>query len=201
MRKKNSVSERYKSFNDRFLSLIDLKGKKYWGEQLNVQPNLVWGWYHGRVPTMEYVLMVLDLSGASANWLFLGIGPKFLNDTIPTQTNSLLGSEREKIQEEFYLNNKKLIAIKNEANREIENLKKNTEIANMLKLLENFSNTDEDMKLKPIDIVSKMILPMLSFFNKYGEKMASEIENYATSQEAEILLKKLINFIKWIKKN
>lgn len=195
MAMKKPQSERYKSFHLRFLSLIDLKGKRYWEEELNVQPNLIWGWYHGNVPTMDYVLKVCELSEASANWLFLGMGEKFLKNNTPT--DSLMANEREKIQEEFYLNDKKIISLKNEAQKEIENLKYKSEVAYGLKLLEDFfdSNMASKNEIKPMDIVSKIFLPILSFINKYGEKIVSQLEIYAESKEAEIVLKKLMNFI------
>ncbi|MBU0990869.1 MAG: hypothetical protein KJ737_00125 [Proteobacteria bacterium] len=203
---KKQLSPEYKEFHVRFLTLIDLKGKKFWMENLGAQANLIWGWHQGNVPSMDYVLKVCELSGASANWLFLGHGPKFLDDEEPASFqktgHSLMDAERETLQEELYLNDRKLKFEKKAALKEIETIKKDAEIARLLKWLKDIFGPDIQTSddIKPIEIVAKIVAPILTFFKTHGDIMIPMIESYATSKDAENLLNQITRFISKVKK-
>lgn len=207
MKAKRELSNEYKEFHSRFLSLIDLKGKKFWMEKLNAQASLIWGWQKGYVPSMEYVLKVCQLSGVSANWLFLGEGEKFLNDIDPipilSTENSLIEHEREAIQEEIYRSEKELKHLKINSLLEINRVKKDAEILQLLKWSKEIFDPDVTSlsDINPIDIFTQILIPILKFFQSHGDKIIPVMEKYASSEEADELFTRFFNFISMIKRD
>ena len=66
-------------FHNRFMEVLCTKPVAWWSEQLNVVPSLINArWKKGSYPNADNLIKICFLSGISANWLLLGVGPKHL---------------------------------------------------------------------------------------------------------------------------
>lgn len=61
--------------------IIDTEPVVYWARQLDVSKSLISSrWKKDHFPNIPNIIKLLMLSGYSANWLLLGIGPKYMSD-------------------------------------------------------------------------------------------------------------------------
>ena len=196
--KKEDLSDEYKEFHKRFLSILDIEGDKYWTDKLSAQANLVWGWKKGRVPTIQYLLKICIISGVSPTWLFFGIGHQFLNSE--TSIHQIIPDKnREILQKKLFEYEKEINKIKEDAIYEINNLKQRSEIAKLLMWLLSETNKDEIEKVTPADIVSIVINPALNFLMEHGTTVTGLLKKYIETDKGKFLIERLINGISEIK--
>jgi len=71
------------NFQERLKEVLDMRQGIWWEKQLGVSNSLIGSrWKKGTLPRADKLIKICQLTGVSANWLFLGIEPKFIGDEI-----------------------------------------------------------------------------------------------------------------------
>ena len=187
-------------FQQRFIKVLESQNAKYWMINLGIQSNLLWGWKKGNYPGLRYAIEICLNEGISANWLFLGLGPQYIEDLENVDDEVLMD---EALKEELLTTVMSLKKeMKEESEKNEERIKQIISDVETLKTLKTFSDvftSSEDLiNLKdglPSNILEKIAVPILTFVGKNADEIASSIEEYATSEKGAELFK---NAIRWI---
>ena len=183
-------------FHNRFMEVLCTKPVAWWSEQLNVVPSLINArWKKGSYPNADNLIKICFLSGISANWLLLGVGPKHLESkemdedtrrTLQTYITSL-----EDQNEEIHAQSEKII-----------------DDVKVLKILKWFSETfhtdtsdawiDQLKTLNSDAVFQRILMPNYILTKMLMDLIFKGIEQFASSENGQATLATLIG---WFKNN
>lgn len=187
-------------FQKRFIKILESQNAKYWMINLGIQSNLLWGWKKGNYPGLRYAIEICENEGISANWLFLGIGPQYVEDLDNVEDEVLLD---ENLKEELLTS---IMTLKREMAQEKETFEEKVQkiISDVetLKILKSFSEvfaSKKDFKKinkeLPENVLELLGKPILSFVQKNAEQLTSLTETYIDSKNGRDQFKKAIRWI------
>ena len=187
-------------FQQRFIKVLESQNAKYWMINLGIQSNLLWGWKKGNYPGLRYAIEICLNEGISANWLFLGLGPQYIEDIESVDDEVLMD---ESLKEELLTTVMSLRReIKQESEKNEEKIQKILADIETLKTLKTFSDTftseDDFSTLKdklPVNILEKIAVPFLGFLSKNGNELGDSFQQFATSEKGAQLFKDAIRWI------
>lgn len=197
--KKKDLSIEIKEFQKRFISVVETHDSKFWTQQLEVQANLLWGWRQGYLPSIEYILQVVKITGVSPTWLFLGKGPQHLHSDIK-DTTPMPDDAREKLQSKIYTLEKQIKIEKQNCEKEIENIRNDIKMGEILKWLVSVFKTERPEQINPEDILSQIAMPVLSFLHDNLNTINSLLQEYAKSDQAKEFITNFVVLLSRIKK-
>ena len=183
-------------FHNRFMEVLCTKPVAWWSEQLNVVPSLINArWKKGSYPNADNLIKICFLSGISANWLLLGVGPKHIESkemdedtrrTLQTYITSL-----EDQNEEITAQSKKIL-----------------DDVEVLKILKWFSKTfhtdtsapwgDQLKALNSDAVFQRILMPNYILTKMLIDLIFKGIEHYASSENGQALMATLID---WFREN
>ncbi len=161
-------------FQKRFISILESQSAKYWMINLGIQSNLLWGWKKGNYPGLRYAIEVCKNVKMSANWLFLGIGPQYVDDLENVDDEVLMDENlKEELLQEIMSMKRKLKMEKEKYEKNINNVLSDIETPKILKTFSDIFNSKDDFKdieqKLPSNLYKTLTLPALSFFKKNSE--------------------------------
>lgn len=158
-------------FQERLNEVLKMRQGIWWERQLGVSNSLIGSrWKKGTMPRVDKLIKICQLTGVSANWLFLGIEPKLIGDEIALDGG--VQEIRDKMRDFVSLyrenrNLKKHIAQLSKSETAIDHL-----IA-IVKLLaaksDSIDNIDEIKQLPNKELFERYIAPLSVFIKSFGD--------------------------------
>lgn len=187
-------------FHERFITVLEMESSKFWMKELGIQLNLLWGWKKGNYPGLRYAMEICRISGVSPNWLFMGIGPRFIEDLDQVDDAVLFD---ETLKEEMLADMMKLRRqVKIEQERAEEKVKEILSDIETIKLLKIFSDVFQpgmDMeKIRqqiPEAILTRITLPFLNFLETNSLDVARKLKACAGSATGMDMFMRFIGYI------
>ncbi len=181
-------------FHNRFMEVLCMKPVAWWSEKLDVVPSLINGrWKKGSFPNADNLIKICQLSGVSANWLLLGIGPKNI--------------ENKGMDEDTRRSLQNYITQLEDQNEEVtQKAKKILNDAEIIKQLKWFSETfHTDQHQEPIDqlkkltgeeVFNRIFMPGFIFIKMLTDILFKATEQYAISENGTEILTGIIDWIR-----
>ena len=187
-------------FQKRFIKILESQNAKYWMINLGIQSNLLWGWKKGNYPGLRYAIEICENEGISANWLFLGIGPQFVEDLDNVEDEVLLD---ENLKEELLTNimtlKRQMAQEKEEFEEKIQKMVSDVDTLRILKTFSEIFTSKKDFKKinkeLPGNVLELLGKPLLSFIQKNADQLTALTETYIDSKNGRDQFKKAIRWI------
>ena len=187
-------------FQKRFIKILESQNAKYWMINLGIQSNLLWGWKKGNYPGLRYAIEICENEGISANWLFLGIGPQFVEDLDNVEDEVLLD---ENLKEELLTNimtlKRQMAQEKEEYEEKIQKIVSDVDTLRILKTFSEIFTSKKDFKKinkeLPGNVLELLGKPLLSFIQKNADQLTALTETYIDSKNGRDQFKKAIRWI------
>lgn len=169
-------------------------------KELGIQLNLLWGWKKGNYPGLRYAMEICRISGVSPNWLFMGIGPRFIEDLDQVDDAVLFD---ETLKEEMLADMMKLrrqVKMEQErAEKKVKEILSDIETIKILKVFSDVFQPGMDMekirKQIPAAILSKITFPFLNFIENNSVDVAKKLKTYAGSDTGMEMFMRFIGYI------
>ncbi len=185
-------------FHKKFLQVLETQNAKFWMKNLGIQYNLLWGWKKGNFPGLPYALEICRISGVSANWLFLDIGPQYIEELDETDSR-LSDNEREYLQNLIWDLERRLKKEHAEYEKQIEQLNTNVKRIKAVKWFHDLFDVQEKQtgNLPVKDLVAGVIFPLLDFLGKNADDVTDGLEKFLASKNGKQMAN---NMTSWINK-
>ena len=187
-------------FHERFIQVLELESSKFWMKELGIQLNLLWGWKKGNYPGLRYAMEICRIAGVSPNWLFMGLGPRFIEDLDDVDDAVLLDETlKEEMLADMMRLRKQVKQEKENSDRKVNEIMSDIETIRLLKSFSEIFTPGMDMhqvkKHLPADILNKVTLPVLSFMETHSDEMVKKIKSYVGSDDGTAMF---MGFVSWI---
>ena len=158
-------------FQGRLKEVLNMRQGIWWERQLGVSNSLIGSrWKRGTMPRVDKLIKICQLTGISANWLFLGIEPKFIGDEIALDGGVQEIRDKMKDFVSIYRENRDL-------KRHIAQLSKNeTAIDNLISIVKLLAakrdfidNIDEIKRLPNKELFEQYIAPLSVFIKSFTD--------------------------------
>lgn len=187
-------------FHERFISVLEMENSKFWMKELGIQLNLLWGWKKGNYPGLRYAMEICRISGVSPNWLFMGIGPRFIEDLDQVEDAVLFD---ESLKEEILADMMKLrrqVKFEHEqAEYKVEEILSDIETVKALKIFADVFEPGVDMKeirkQMPAAILNKITLPFLNFLETNSTDVARRLKACFTSEKGADIFMQMVGYL------
>ncbi len=196
-KKKDAPLGLQESFQQRLLEVLRTQRKTWWNKQLGVSGSLISArWEKGAPPKTDKILKICEITGISANWLLLGIGPKYINKSVADRDEE---ANRRQVQEYII----KLEETKAEVEQLLLKLSDRDKTLQIIIKLSKLLNTDKIAlpidrldELSGEDLFNDYILPLIVFLRSLSD---------VTSKAAEFVSKNdygksfVVSALKWLR--
>ena len=199
---KKKFKEEHTEFIERFCSVVETKETKFWMRELEAQYNLIWGWKKKTFPSLEYAIRVCELSGVSANWLFFGVGPQYLEDSKNSNYNDYEKKESLNLKLISMFNDSEAQQIEYESKisqlkAKIHELEMEIKKSEAVKFFHDlFQNKSQNKTVKESEAIETLISPLFSFLGENSNEIFELINKNINTKNGKNFLQKTI---KWIK--
>ncbi len=195
MSKKDLNPDKIKEdFQTRFMEVLCMRPVAWWSEELGVVPSLINArWKKGSFPNADNLIKICNLSGISANWLLLGIGPKHIEskemdeDTRRSLQNYITTLEDK--YEEALQQNEKII-------HDVEILKRLKWFSDTFETHPDHSTAEQLNKLSGEEMFNRVFVPKFMFLKMLTDILFKAMEMCALSENGPMMLSNIINWIK-----
>ncbi len=183
-------------FHKNFLQVLETRDAKFWMQNLGIQYNLLWGWKKGNFPGLPYAIEICRISGVSANWLFLDIGPQYIEEVDGTDS-TISDNEREYIQSFIWNLERQLKKEKAESQKQINKLNSNVKRIKAVKWFYDLFNveTTQVQNIPLGEISDSIIIPVMDFLGKNSNEFTGEINKFAESKNGKQMIKNMASWI------
>lgn len=186
------------TFHDRLMSVLKTEKKKWWEKHLNVSNSLISSrWEKGGMPHLDKIIKICKLKNVSANWLLLGEGPKYLDDTADNQADEagrramqayIINLERKVRRYEAYIQK---IADSEPA------LQAMVRITKLLETSDETSRAFEALEDVSVEtFFEQYILPLQLFVRSFGDIAAKGIEMCLRTEEGKAFALRMFAWIR-----
>lgn len=187
---KKKIPANLEGFKARFQKLMQNNTQAYWAEAIGISQSVISDrWKKGSMPRADKLLKFIEITGVSANWLLLGIGPREIADL-----------NEEKIEKAQNANRRTQIQMMQDAEKKRvleERIKKLESLLAQGKLIKKI----EAHVLPPGDnecgdrVFERHVLPAIALIQSINQVVFKIIENYASKELDEVKLKQIIDWI------
>ena len=187
-------------FHERFISVLEMENSKFWMKELGIQLNLLWGWKKGNYPGLRYAMEICRISGVSPNWLFMGIGPKFIEDLEHVEDSVLFDENlKEEILTDMMKLRKQVKFEHEQAVQQVKGILADIEVAKALKLFsdvfESGGDIKEIQKQMPAAILNKITLPLLDFFETNSTDVVRRLKACIRSEKGADFFMQVVEYL------
>ena len=187
-------------FQKRFIKILESQNAKYWMINLGIQSNLLWGWKKGNYPGLRYAIEICENEGISANWLFLGIGPQYVEDLDNVEDEVLLDENlKEELLTKIMTLKRQMAQEKEEFEEKVQKIVSDVETLKILKSFSEVFASKKDFKKinkeLPENILQLLGKPLLSFIQKNADQLTALTETYLDSKSGRDQFKKAVRWI------
>jgi len=187
-------------FHERFIKVLEMESSKFWMKELGIQLNLLWGWKKGNYPGLRYAMEICRISGVSPNWLFMGIGPRFIEDLDQVDDSVLFDEElKEEILADMMKLRRQVKIEQDNADKKVRDILSDVEIIKILKSFSDVFHPEMDMhqikKQMPKDILNKITVPLLSFLEVHSDEISKKLKTFVGSEDGTDMF---MRFVSWV---
>lgn len=181
--------------------LIDTEQVIFWAERLGVSKSLISSrWKKDHFPNIPNIIKLLIISGYSANWLLLGIGPKYIKQVHnPDQVAADESRRREITTDLFQL--EKQLEEKTEQLNEIRRLieKNSTSSAFANEIMEKnlfYKSPDEIRSSSGRSLFKHNLLPLMTLMQFVNQVCFKLFETLSGSSDGADIIESLLKYIR-----
>jgi len=190
-------NEREGGFHQRLMEVLGTQKKAWWNRKLGVSNSLIASrWEKGGVPKADKIIRICQLAGVSANWLLLGVGPKYID----SDTTNRDEDHRRDIQEYIiHLEKQKsdFDQVMARFSEKEKALRSWVQIARLLDI-DSVAFQFERLEELPGDVFfQEHILPLCQFFRSLSDIAFKSAEFLSRSEDGKLFI---IKAIKWLKR-
>lgn len=184
-------------FHQRLMEVLRMRKKSWWNKELGVSNSLIASrWEKGGVPKADKISKICQLTGVSANWLLLGVGPKYIDSAVaPQDENHRRGMQKYIIElEKQKVDFDRMVAHFSEKEKALRSW---VRIARLFGI-DSVDTQIERIEELPGDVFfQEHILPLCQFFRSMGDIAFKSAEFLTRSEDGKRFI---VKAIQWLRK-
>jgi len=193
----NPEKEGVDGLHQRLIEVLRMRKKSWWNKELGVSNSLIASrWVKGGVPKADKIGKICQLTGISANWLLLGVGPKYLDGVVASQDESQRRGMQKYVIE--------LEKQKADFDRMVEHFsEKEKALRSWVRIARLFGMDSVDAQLERLEelpgdvFFQEHILPLCQFFRSLGDIAFKSAEFLARSEDGKRFI---VKALQWLRK-
>lgn len=168
-------SDAVASFKKRLLDVLGEEQQNWWSSQLGISQSVISsGWKKKSFPRSDNLVRICDIKGISANWLLMGVGPKYIKD-LDDKKIAEIQSKKNETQYRIMAQDEKVLSLEERIN-ELERALKCVDVSNLVKYKTHNENSEI---FKETDIFDSNILPLLTLMRLMQDVLFKVFEEYS----------------------
>jgi hypothetical protein len=184
-------SDAVANFKKRLLDLLGEEQQNWWSSQLGISQSVISsGWKKKSFPRSDNLVRICDIKGISANWLLLGVGPKYIKD-LDDKKIAEIQSKKNEAQYKIMAQDEKVLGLEERIN-ELERALRCADVSNLVKYKPYKENSES---FKEADIFDSNILPLLTLMRLMQDVLFKAFEEYSKTSMSDEKFHNIFNYL------
>jgi transcriptional regulator with XRE-family HTH domain len=184
-------SDAVASFKKRLLDVLGEEQQNWWSSQLGISQSVISsGWKKKSYPRSDNLIKICEIKGISANWLLLGVGPKYIED-LDDKKIAEMQSKKNETQYKIMAQDEKVLRLE-ERIHELERALKCVDVSNLAKFNIGKENSG---RFEETNIFDSNILPLLTLMRLMQDVLFKAFEEYSKTSMSDDRFNNIFDYL------